>query len=70
LYCNHAESGWYREEIPFAPAYVCRSEGFLIYERNSSELKLIFLFVDVKNNNDKDDEGKKMYLIVTESRGW
>jgi len=23
----------YREEIPFAPAYVCRSEGFFIYER-------------------------------------
>jgi len=65
------KSGWYREEIPFAPAYVCRSEGFFdIRKKTVPELKLIFLFVDVKNNNDKDDEGKKMYLIVTESRGW
>jgi len=36
LYCNHAESGWYREEIPFALRMFAGVKGFLIYERNSS----------------------------------
>jgi len=28
LYCNHAESGWYREEIPFALRMFAGVKGF------------------------------------------